>query len=321
MKTRFIFNPCSGKNRRNPWLVSAIRTFIAQERLDADLVFTTEPGHATELTRRALDQGCERVVAVGGDGTMNEVAQALIGTPAALALLPCGSGNGLALHLGLPTRPRHALDLLADATARTVAIDTGAANGHPFFNAMGLGFDAEISRRFNRLTRRGLPAYARTVIAAFLGHRHQRVTISDGIGQRRAFDAFIVAVANSDQYGNYARVAPGARVDDGQLDLVAVGPPGILGALPLMARLFLGTFDGSRHVWRLRGSRFLVERPAPGLIHTDGETHETAAAVEIVVRPRSLRLLVPAACRATAPAPLPPSPLLSWTRNTYTSAR
>jgi diacylglycerol kinase (ATP) len=98
---------------------------------------------------------------------MNEIAQALVGARAALALVPCGSGNGLALHLGLPLRPRRALALLADPTARVVAIDTGTANGHPFFNAMGLGFDAEISRRFNRLTRRGLPAYARTGLAAF----------------------------------------------------------------------------------------------------------------------------------------------------------
>jgi YegS/Rv2252/BmrU family lipid kinase len=285
------------------------------------VVFTTQPGHATELTRRALEKGCERVVAVGGDGTMNEVAQALVGTPAALALLPCGSGNGLALHLGLPTRPRRALALLADATARTIAIDTGAANGHPFFNAMGLGFDAEISRRFNQLTRRGLAAYAHTGLAEFFRHRHERLTVTAGTGKPKTLDAFIVAVANSDQYGNNARVAPGARVDDGQLDLVAVWPPGILGALPLAIRLFLGTFDRSPKVWRLRGPRFLIERPAPGLIHTDGETHETGATVEIAVLPRSLRIVVPAACRVAAPAMLPPIPFLPWKSNAFISAR
>jgi YegS/Rv2252/BmrU family lipid kinase len=321
MKTRFIFNPCSGNNRRHPRLVSAIRAFIVREQLDADLVFTTRPGHATELTRHALDHGCERVVAVGGDGTMNEVAQALIGAPAALAILPCGSGNGLARHLGLPTRPQRALDLLADTSARTVAIDTGAANGHPFFNVMGLGFDAEISRRFNRLTRRSLAAYAHTGLAAFFRHRHERVTVSACNGKRTTFDAFIVAVANSDQYGNNARVAPGARVDDGQLDLVAVWPPGILGVLPLATRLFLGTFDRSPQVWRLRGTRFLIERAAPGLIHTDGETHETGSAVEVTVRPRSLRMVVPAACNVTASALLPPLPFRPWTRSDFTSER
>ncbi|MFA5058773.1 MAG: diacylglycerol kinase family protein, partial [Opitutaceae bacterium] len=235
-----------------------------------------------------------------GDGTMNEVAQALVGAPAALALLPCGSGNGLALHLGLPTRPRRALALLADPTARIVAIDTGTANGHSFFNAMGLGFDAEISRRFNRLARRGLAAYARIGFTAFLHQRGEPVVIGDGNGTRETLDAFIVAVANSDQYGNHARLAPGACVDDGLLDLVTLEPPGLAGALPLVARLFLGTFDRSPRVRRRQSPRFVIRRSAPGLIHTDGETHETGATVEIAVRPRSLRLVVPAACRVAS---------------------
>jgi YegS/Rv2252/BmrU family lipid kinase len=307
MKTRFIFNPCSGRNRRNPWLVSAIQAFIAGQNMDAGIVFTERPGHATELARTALADRCRCIVAVGGDGTMNEVAQALVGAPAALALVPCGSGNGLALHLGLPLRPRRALALLADPTARVVSIDTGTANGQPFFNAMGLGFDAEISRRFNLLTRRGLAAYVHTGLAAFIRHRHERLTVSDGNGTRETLDAFIVAVANSDQYGNNARLAPGARVDDGLLDLVAVSPPGFIGALPLLARLFAGTFDGSPRVRRLQGAHFLVERPAPGLIHTDGETHATGASVVISVRPRSLLLLVPAGCRVTSSARLFPS--------------
>ena len=320
MKTRFIVNPCSGRNRRRPRLASDLQAFVASRQLDASIVFTEHPGHATELACAALADDCARVVAVGGDGTMNEIAQALVGSPAALALVPCGSGNGLALHLGLPTRPGRALALLADATARVVAIDTGTANGHPFFNAMGLGFDAEISLRFNRLTRRGLAAYARTGLAAFLRHRPERITVIDGNGIRETCDAFIAAVANSDQYGNHALVAPGARVDDGLLDLVLVRPLGLFGALPLVARLFLGTLDRSPRVRRWRGAHFVIERPAPGLIHTDGETHSTAAIVNVVVRPRSLRLLVPAACRI-ASADLPSGQFEPWKRTAYESAR
>jgi YegS/Rv2252/BmrU family lipid kinase len=297
MKTRFIFNPCSGKNRRRPRLASDLQAFIAAHKLDAAIVSTECPGHATDLAREALADGCERVVAVGGDGTMNEIAQALVGSPAALALVPCGSGNGLALHLGLPTRTRRALSLLADPAARIVRIDTGTANGHPFFNVMGLGFDAEISLRFNRLARRGFASYARTGLAAFLGNHPDQVTVSDANGTRKTLDAFIVAVANSDQYGNNARIAPGACVDDGLLDLVAVRPPGLLGAIPLVGRLFLGNLDQSPRVWRLRSPGFAIERPAPGLIHTDGETHMTEATVNVAVCPRSLNLLVPASCR------------------------
>lgn len=301
MKTRFIFNPCSGHNRRDPWLARAIPEFIAAQRLDADLVTTEGPGHATDLARLAVLAGCDRVIAVGGDGTLNEVAQALVNAPAALGLVPCGSGNGLALHLGIPTNPRRALALLADTSAREAAIDTGTANGHAFFNAMGVGFDAEIARRFNRLTRRGLPAYARTGLAAFLARRTGQYTITSG-GRRESIEALLIAVANSAQYGNNAVIAPGARVDDGQLDLVAIRPVGLLGAAMLAARLFARRLDQSSRVMRRTGSRFVIQRTTSGLIHTDGETHETHATVEIAVLPRSLRLVVPRTARVTAPA-------------------
>ena len=221
MKTRFIFNPYSGRNRRRPWLAASIRDFIALRSLDAELVTTDAPGHATELAREAAHAGCAQVVAVGGDGTMNEVAQALLHTPAALALVPCGSGNGLALHLGLPLAPLDALMLIAGGEGRVAALDTGSADGLPFFNAMGLGLDAEVSHRFNGLVQRGLPGYVRTALAAVRHIRPERVCITSG-DARDEFDVLLVAVANSDQYGNNARIAPGARVDDGLLDLVAI---------------------------------------------------------------------------------------------------
>jgi YegS/Rv2252/BmrU family lipid kinase len=293
MKTRFIFNPHSGRNAHRPWLPSHIREFIDAQHLDASIVTTTGPGHATELARAALVAGCDRVIAVGGDGTMNEIAQALLDTPAALGLVPCGSGNGLALHLGLPTNPQRALELAIAPAAHITAIDTGVANGRPFFNVMGSGFDAEVSRRFNRLERRGLPAYARTGFAAFCRRRNERVTIHSR-EHRITLEVLLVTIANSEQYGNGARIAPGARVDDGQLDLIAVRPVGFGSALPLIARLFIGRFHRSPRVVHLRGDQFTIERDAPGLIHTDGETHETAATIEISVRPKSLRMLVPA---------------------------
>ena len=282
MKTCFILNPTSGRNRRRPALATHLRDFISSRSLDATVVTTDGPGHATRLARDAAVGGGKIVVAVGGDGTMNEVAQGLLHTPAALALVPCGSGNGLALHLGVPTALLPALELVAGSGARIARIDTGDANGHPFFNAMGLGLDADVSRRFNTLTSRGLPAYVRTALAALREIRSERVVISTA-EQRETLDILLVAVANSDQYGNNACIAPGARVDDGSLDLVAVRPVGIVGATTLAARLFSGRFDQSPHVSRLRGSRFVIERAAPGLIHTDGETHATGATVSVVV--------------------------------------
>ncbi len=290
MKLRFIFNPRSGHNARNPYLLPRARAFIAEHGLDATVVATERPLHATELARRAVDEGCEIVVAIGGDGTMNEVGTALVGTPATLGLIPCGSGNGLGRHLGIPGPGRGAFRTLL--TGRTRLIDTGLANGHTFINAMGLGFDAEISERFTRVSRRGLAAYIGTTIAAWRGFRPPHVTVESG-PHRLAQTAFILAVANSDQYGNDCYIAPGARVDDGVLDLTVLKPVSLWRAAPLGLRLFTGTLDASRDAVRLRGEHFIITRTADGLIHTDGEPRQTSARVEVSVRPGSLRILVP----------------------------
>lgn len=297
MKTRFIINPCSGRNRRRPWLSDAIRRFAGSHALDADVKVTEGPRHATDLARAAVQAGCELVVAVGGDGTMNEVAQALTNTPAALALVPCGSGNGLALHLGLPRSLPAALRLVSGVAGRVAAIDTGLVDERPFFNAMGLGFDAEVSRRFNGLTRRGLPAYIRATLGVVRSMRGERCTITAG-ERRETLDALLVTVANSDQYGNHARIAPGAHVDDGLLDLVAIRPTNLFGLAAMAPALFLGNIDQSRHVLRIRGAGFTIERSGPGIVHTDGETHAAGAVVNVRVNPRSLRILVPATSSA-----------------------
>jgi diacylglycerol kinase family enzyme len=226
---------------------------------------------------------------------MNEVAAALVGTSAALGLVPCGSGNGLGRHLGIPGPGKGAFRNLLDGDTRT--IDTGLVNGIPFFNAMGMGFDAEISDRFNRLNRRGLGAYFRTTFQTLFSFRPQAYVIRNGHGSVIT-RAFIVSIANSDQYGNDCFIAPGAKVDDGNLDVTVVKPVDVFNAVPLALRLFTKSIDGSPSVERLRGSHFTIERAAPGLLHTDGETHEQGRTVEISVRPRSLRVRVPRAREA-----------------------
>jgi YegS/Rv2252/BmrU family lipid kinase len=291
LKYRFIFNPRSGQNARNPRLLQHTRDFIAAHQLDAIVVSTERPHHATELARRAVDEGCAVVVAIGGDGTMNEVGTALAGSQTVLGLIPCGSGNGLGRHLGIYGPTRHVFHTLR--TGRIRCIDTGTANGHPFFNAMGLGFDAEISNHFARLTQRGFTAYVRTTLATWRRFQPVAITVQTDTAHLD-FSALIVAVANSDQYGNDCYIAPGACVDDGLLDLTVIKPTGLVAALPLAVRLFAGRLDGSPQVTRLRAARFTIGRAAPGLIHTDGECHFTAAAVEVTVRPQSLRVLVPA---------------------------
>jgi diacylglycerol kinase (ATP) len=301
MKTRFIFNPKSGRPGRNAGILPMLRDFVAAGSVEADICSTEGPGHATEIARDAVAAGFLRVVAVGGDGTVNEVAQALIHSPVAMGLVPCGSGNGLALHLGLPKTREGALLLAAGMDGRVGEMDTATANGLVFVNAMGLGLDAEVARRFNTLTTRGLPTYARTALGAFFGRSSLTCHVTVG-SHRETIDALLISVANSDQYGNNAKIAPNARVDDGVLDLVAVRPVGLISAAILGARLFTGSVDRSSKVHHLRGARFLIERPAAGIIHTDGETHMAGATVEVSVLPRSLRLVVPANCRALLPS-------------------
>jgi YegS/Rv2252/BmrU family lipid kinase len=292
MKAVFILNPHAGHNRRRPGLRQQVREFAATCPGGGRLEVTEGPGHARELALAAAQQGAEVVAAVGGDGTMNEVAQGLLGAPTALALVPCGSGNGLALHLRVPRSLAGALRLAIDPEATVREIDSGEVAGLPFFNAMGIGLDADISRRFNGLERRGLPAYIRAGWAAWRERQPVQCTLEVG-AERHALAALLVSVLNSDQYGNNARIAPGAEVDDGVLDLVAVTAPGVLGVARLLPRLFSGSFQSAPGVLRRSARRFALIRPASGPLHTDGEVHAGPARLEIIVRARSLRVLVP----------------------------
>jgi YegS/Rv2252/BmrU family lipid kinase len=290
LKVRFIFNPFSGSNRKNPYLRDRAAEFIAHHGLDGAIVSTERPRHATELAEQAVAEGCNLVVAIGGDGTMNEVATGLVGTSAVFGLIPCGSGNGLGRHLGIH-RPGHGAfrTLLA---GRAMPIDTGLVNGFPFFNAMGLGFEADIAVRFSRLADRGLAGYFRVGVPAFFSHQPEHLTVHQN-GTATELQAFTLAVMNSDQYGNDARVAPGAKMDDGRFELVSVPRVGFLGACGMLYRLGTDTFDQVKAVTRLSGPEFVIERSKPGWVHTDGEPRATTARLEISLKPHSLRIMVP----------------------------
>lgn len=287
VKTHFIVNPRSG---RAAAALETVRAFA--RRHQATVTLTERARHACELAQSALGEGAELIVAVGGDGTLNEVASALVHTNATLGLVPCGSGDGLGRHLGIHGSIERALDLLQTGQARS--IDTGVANGRPFFVVAGLGFEAEIAGRFNRLTKRGFKRYLLTSARAWRQFVPLTCSIaSDEKTERRKI--FTLAIANTEQYGNNARIAPGARLDDGLLDLTAVPPVSLFSAMPLLIRLFSGTLS-EPEVWRRQAARFVISDLGPGLLlHTDGETHPAGPQVEFSVRPRSLRVMAPAA--------------------------
>ena len=285
MKACFIVNPRSGAAAR---ALPHVRSFAAKR--GSEVVLTERAGHASTLAEKALQDGCERIIAVGGDGTLNEVARVLVGTSAVCGLVPCGSGNGLGRHLGIHGSVASALAILDHGQPRS--IDTGLADGHPFVTAAGLGFEAELAAKFNQPGRRGFAGYLATGAPLLRSHRPQRYRL-DCDGRQETIEAFTLAVANSDQYGNQAFIAPGARVDDGLLNLTAVPSLSLWNSAPLLWRLFRGTLAQSPRIVLRSSARIVVERPAPGLLHVDGETYLAGTRVEFLVRPLSLRILVP----------------------------
>lgn len=290
MKARFIFNPHSGSNRRNPYLRDRAQEFIAERGWDAMVVSTTHPRHATELARQAVEDGCALVVAIGGDGTMNEVATALVGTSAIFGLIPCGSGNGLGRHIGIPGPGKGAFRTLAEG--EPTVMDTGLINGDPFFCAGGVGFEALIAGRFAVLTNRGFSGYLRTGLKAWFNYQPESYTIHHAAGKTR-LEALTLTIANSAQYGNNAFIAPGASICDGLLNLTAVPRVNFFNAIPLFWRLFQGSLQRVPSVVMLQGRSFIIERDKPGWVHTDGEPRAEASRLEITIRPKSLRIMAP----------------------------
>jgi diacylglycerol kinase (ATP) len=288
---RIVHNPVSGSTAQNARLRRTTERFFEDRGVAVDFVETTHPTHATTLAQEAIDAGCDVVIAMGGDGTMNEVATAVTRSDAVFGLIPGGSGNGLGRHLGLHGPLPRTLQALL--TGRVHSIDTGTANGLPFFNVMGIGYDADLSVEFNRLTQRGLWSYLKTGVNFWRNYPPERYVIRQDERQTE-INALMIAVANSDQYGYNCYVAPGAKVDDGELNLTAIKPIRAYGFVPLAARLRFGTVRTSPAAQLMAGKTFIIERPSAGIIHTDGEVHQTSARVEVAVQPQSLKILVPA---------------------------
>lgn len=251
--------------------------------------FVTEgAGHGAALARQALAEGASLVVAWGGDGTVNEVASVLAGSPVPLGIVPGGSGNGLARELGLSRDPEVALATAFAAAERR--IDAGVLGGRVFVNVGGLGFDARIAERFNATGgRRGLLDYLRLTVRELWRCRPARYRIEHD-GGRYAGAALIVAAANSRQYGNGAWIAPRARLDDGRLDLVIVESASPIGNLWRARRLFDGSLLEDRRVRTAQVTNVQVEADEPVELHVDGEPAGTARQVAIEIRPGALRV-------------------------------
>jgi diacylglycerol kinase (ATP) len=293
MSVAVIINPVAGGRASLPAeeRVRLAEQALARHRIAGRVELTRAAGHGSELARQAVADRCEVVVAWGGDGTINEVASQLIDTTTALGIVRAGSGNGLAREMGIPPRPEQALDI--SLTGRDRAIDVGEIEGRPFLNVAGIGFDADMAAEFNRLggERRGRLRYARVVARALFRYRASRYAIAAG-GRQFETDALLVAIANLTQYGSDAFIAPGARPDDGLLDVVVVGERGVPGRIGLVPRVFSQTIHHAAGVTRFPAERVVVTASHPMTFHVDGEPHAGGTSVEARVRPAAIRIRV-----------------------------
>jgi diacylglycerol kinase (ATP) len=295
VRVRAILNPRAGLTPR--LAMEVLRAGHARWE-DLELCLTERPGHARDLAQEAAARGDDLVLAVGGDGTVNEVASGLIGSPTPLGILPAGSGNGLARTLRIPLAPAAAVRSLVNGVVRRM--DVGLANGLPFLNIAGAGLDAAVGSDFHahgkRGGRRGVATYVRLSLRRALSYSAQRWRLEAG-GEILDGPALIVAFVNGRQYGGGAIVAPRARVDDGILDIVIFDDAPLGETLLNAPRLFLGNIDRYRRYRHVAAASAVLTGAGAFEHHRDGEPEEASERLEIGLAPKALRVLVP---RATA---------------------
>lgn len=272
----FIINPVSGVERKE-YIITLIHETLKLSGIHYDIAYTSFAGHATELARQACEQKYDAVIAVGGDGTINEIAQALIKTKTALAIIPQGSGNGLARHLGIPLRTEDAIKRLLEP--KKMLIDAATANGNHFFCTSGIGFDAHVSASFAARTFRGLGGYAYFTIKELFSYKPLTYTLEFD-GQKIERDAFLIAFANASQYGNDAYVAPQADIQDGKLDICIVRPFPKTQIPKLTWQLFKKKLPQNQYIETYKTDKVKISFSTAIPAHIDGESKGLGTSIE-----------------------------------------
>jgi len=287
-KITFILNPVSGTISK-AGVPELIDNTIDKDIYDYETVFTERAGHATEIASAEVANGTDIVVAVGGDGTVNEVGRALIHTNTALAILPCGSGNGLARHLMLPMNLKKSIETINKGVVHD--LDYGVINGIPFFCTCGIGFDAFVSMKFAEAGKRGPITYVENVLREGLRYKPETYTITDETGTKMR-KAFLISCANASQYGNNAYIAPHASMADGLLDIIIMEPFDMFDAPQISMDLFSKTIENNSKIKMLKSSKILVKRQKEGYIHYDGDPMMAGTEIEIHVEHKGIKMVV-----------------------------
>lgn len=289
MKVQTIINPIAGVGSKRK-IPKMIQQMCDEAGFDLTITFTEYAGHASDVTRKAIEKGADCIIAVGGDGTVNEIARAMLHTNAVLGIIPKGSGNGLARELHIPMEPKKALEVIAKRHLTT--IDCCKANGRVFFCTCGVGFDAAVSQKFAGEKRRGSLTYIKNTIEEYLSYKPE---IYDLIveGQALQEKAFLVACGNASQYGNNAYIAPHANIQDGQMDITILSPFLPIDIPPLAIQLFTKRIDKNSKIRTMKAASLSIIRQKPGVMHLDGEPIIADKRIDISVIPQSLKVFTP----------------------------
>lgn len=276
-KCLLIINSISGTTAKKGVAAKCIRR-LGKEGIDVEVLYTEGPGDASRFAAEAARKGYLGVIAAGGDGTVNEIASSLRGTATALGIIPLGSGNGLARHLGLSIDVHEALDVIA--RRHILACDSCEADGHPFFCTFGLGFDAAVSEKFARSRQRGLINYLRSAFEEYLKFQPEEYEIvADGHSFK--LKAFIVAACNASQYGNNVFIAPGASIRDGLLDITIIHAGTPLTRARAGVELVTGLIKNNMIIQTLQAKKATIRRSSSGSAHIDGEPIRLGKEIEV----------------------------------------
>lgn len=288
-KILFIINPISGIGKKKD-LDRKIAENTDKEKYDYNIVYTEAPGHATELSRKAVGDKTDIVVAIGGDGTVNEIGQELVGTGTALGIIPAGSGNGLARHLKIPFNLKKAISVINQGKIHK--IDTATVNGKFFLSMAGIGYEAFVAKKFAKAPKRGFFTYFRIVSGEYPMYKPKKYTLEiDGkIIKRKALS---ITFANSNQFGNNASFDPDAKLDDGLIDVCIITRIPVYKVPFYVPLLFTRTFHKTQYIEILKVKKVVVTRTKGKSVHFDGDPVRMGDTLEMKINPLSLNVIIP----------------------------
>lgn len=291
-----IINPISGTSKKKD-LCRYVTERLRSRGIDVRTCYTEYPGHAREIAGSISEEECSLVIVAGGDGTINEVATGLCDKRITMGILPFGSGNGLARHIGVYKDLEHSMRVIEEC--HVIDADCGTVNGRPFFTTFGMGFDAAVSEKFAGMKRRGPLSYIKSAVKEFIKYEpySYKLTI-EGIVYE--FKAFLLTVANASQYGNNAFIAPSASIKDGWLDVTIIHNEKPLKLVAAGLELFTGQLDKNLTVQRFKIKECIIETDAT-VAHVDGEPLSVTSPIEIKCRPGVLRLCTVSGKKAFKP--------------------